>query len=124
MSGINTLNALLQGILNGIKVETSGIWSYIKLPNGIAIAWGTVVDTTTANTQEGTCYYSALNVDLPRGLFATYPDIHATPCSNYMGGVAVSNGSTKDSLRLYNYTIMNVVHTNFKIALLSIGRWK
>lgn len=124
MNGINYANNALQILFGGLKVETEGIWNYVKLPNGLAIAWGTAVDTTTTNTQEATCYYSVLNVDLPRGLFVAYPQVHTSTCSNYMGGAVVSNGSTKGSLRLYNYTIMSVAHTNFQIALLAIGRWK
>lgn len=124
MNGIDYTNSALQALFYGLKVEKDGIWSYVKLPNGWAVCWGTAVDTNTATTQEATCYYSALNVDLPQGLFIAYPDVHTSTCSNYMGGAVVSNGSTKDFLRLYNYTLMNIAHTNFHIALLVIGRWK
>ena len=121
MNGIDHVNNALQALFAGLKVKTSGIWSYVKLPNGLAIAWGTAVDTSTTNTQEATCYYSVLNVDLPRGLFVAYPQVHTSTNSNYMGGAVVS---TKDSLRLYNYTIMSIAHTNFRIALFAVGHWK
>lgn len=124
MSDISALNTLLQAVLSGIKAETSGIWSYIKLPNGIVIAWGGEKDAImTLNGSSGNCWYAIdRRVDVPQGLFlgdirvagaATADHYCAAMFSVGLSGLYIQMSSS------YAFTSLKVTWNAFLI-----GRWK
>lgn len=75
---MNILNAMLQSILKVLKVESSGIWNYIKLPGGWAFCWGTYTETKVKYSTFAPFYGYATSKIMFPFTFMTRPIVRAT----------------------------------------------
>ncbi|MCQ4637659.1 hypothetical protein NE619_13075 [Anaerovorax odorimutans] len=122
---IKALNKVLQSILNGIKVETSGIWSYIKLPNGIAIAWGTYTERKTHYIHVSPLYgYSTSKIMFPL-IFTERPKAFVSMSIGAGLGFYSSFLPATDGMACYGAsTTSDAAGVLITCDILVIGRWK
>ena len=125
MNGIDYANNALQALFAGLEVKTEGIWNYVKLPNGLAIAWGGEQKITMAlGGTSGACWYAVDRmINIPAGLFVG-SDIKiagTATANNYASPMfAISGGKVYIQMSSC-YAFTNLLVTWSAIL---IGRWK
>ncbi|MCU7380955.1 hypothetical protein OBO34_21810 [Clostridiales Family XIII bacterium ASD5510] len=125
MSGIDYANNALQAIFGGLKVETEGIWSYVKLPNGLAIAWGGEQKITMPlNGTSGGCWYAVDRiVNIPAGLFidSNIKIAGTATANNYCAQMFAISGGKLFVQMSASYAFTDLL-TTWSAVL--IGKWK
>lgn len=124
MNGIDYANNALQAIFGGLKVETEGIWSYVKLPNGLAIAWGGEQKITMPlNGTSGACWYAVDRaVNIPAGLFIDDIKVIGSATANHYSAAlfAISGGKVYVQMSS-SYVFADLIVTWDAVL---IGKWK
>lgn len=124
MNGIDHVNNALQALFATLKVETDGIWNYVKLPNGLAIAWGGEQKITMAlGGTSGACWYAVDRaVNIPTGLFIGDIKVIGSATANHYAAAlfAISGGKVYVQMSS-SYTFADLLVTWSAIL---IGRWK
>ena len=123
----NNIDSMLKFLLEkSPKLETSGNWEYVKLDNGVAIAWSTLSRTNVnKDGQTGDFYYWGAGSDaFPSGLFVSPPKVY--PGKTYWGsGIAWASirEQTKDAITQF-YVHGTQGSGTLSVDVLAIGRWK
>ena len=129
MNGIDYANNALQILFGSLKVETEGIWSYVKLPNGLAIAWAvTNPGSYTIYQAKGSLYCGgAISQKLPTGLFAAAPalllDVSLSTEAYVISTQVSSKSATSFAYRITG-TASIAANSGYQVSMLAIGRWK
>ncbi|MFQ8602237.1 MAG: hypothetical protein ACLSAO_04020 [Anaerovoracaceae bacterium] len=114
------------------EINTSGIWTYVKLSCGIAICWGTQ-ELTSAYQVTGVLWSTTVYKEFiyPSGLFIDIPQIFVSANGGMeTGTISVGTGTahkgTKDksvTYGIFRHSAMSGIKT-FSMNALVIGKWK
>ena len=118
------MNDMATGTLRkNIFKGTSGIWTYFKFDNGVAMCWGNIIASLTLQTI-GTYYHRATlrNIAYPSGLFVAAPIVFCTNQTSTFW-IAVESNSTTQISNIHVYDVVNST-SNVNIGTFVIGRWK
>ncbi|MCU7380531.1 hypothetical protein OBO34_19650 [Clostridiales Family XIII bacterium ASD5510] len=124
MSGTDVLNTYLQILFGGMEVHTEGIWSYIKLPNGLAIAWGGEKDATMVyNATRDYCWYAVDRaINMPANLFVGAAKPIGTATANHYCAPMFAVSGNKLYLQMSSsYSFVDLLVTWNAVL---IGHWK
>ena len=124
MNGIDYANNALQALFGGLEVKTEGIWNYVKLPNGLAIAWGGEKKITMAlGGTSGACWYAVdREVNIPTGLFIDDIKVIGSATANHYAAAlfAISGGKVYVQMSS-SYAFSDLLVTWHAVL---IGKWK
>ena len=124
MNGIDYANNALQALFGGLEVKTEGIWNYVKLPNGLAIAWGGEKKITMAlGGTSGACWYAVDRaVNIPTGLFIDDIEVIGSATANhYAAALFAINGGKVYVQMSSSYAFSDLLVTWDAVL---IGKWK
>lgn len=124
MNGIDYANNALQILFGGLKVETEGIWNYVKLPTGLAIAWGGEKDVTMAyNATRDYCWYAVDRaVNMPTNLFIGAVKPIGSATANHYCAPMFTVSSNKLYVQMSSSYSFAALLVTWDAVL--IGRWK
>lgn len=127
MNGKDTLNPILQDMLGGLEIHTESMWNYVKLPNGVAIAWGTKAIITPKLNVEGVVRWFTDVVQLPAGLFKEILYANGQVSANWLSCATIHRYILQNLSEIRNYICFFVdvpVGEYIEQHHLVIGRWK
>lgn len=124
MNGIDYANNALQALFGGLEVKTEGIWNYVKLPNGLAIAWGGEKKITMAlGGTSGACWYAVdREVNIPTGLFIDDIKVIGSATANHYAAALFAISGGKVYVQMSSSYAFSDLLVTWDAVL--IGKWK
>lgn len=120
------LSRILLGLLTGLCVHTEGVWTYVKLPNGIAVCWGVTTASMECTKTGMGGYYEAEGAEqaFPAGLFVNTPV--GTGLAYSAGTYATLGQSRPKNKDVFYWNVVSADQTRqiYIAHLFAIGRWK